>query len=191
MNQEYTFEPAGLEVIMTECVGNTLMRGYYSDLVNSLGIQGSDKVLDYCSGSGIISKKIAKKLKDGQLIFADVSNVWLEHASKKLKAYKAAKAVRLNCFGGKLEDGEYDKILVHYAIHDFPQKYRIEIINQLADNLKGDGILYLREPLGEKHGFKLHELVNLIESIKRLSYEYEIVKKPLIGEFINVKCHLK
>ncbi|WP_190014137.1 hypothetical protein [Geosporobacter subterraneus] len=51
-------------------IGKNLPEGI-SDFVKSLGIQQRDKVLDYCSGSGMIAKGIAGLLKDGLLVYAE------------------------------------------------------------------------------------------------------------------------
>ena len=191
MNIPYEFEPKNLEIIFIECVGNTLIRGYYSELVASLKIKGSNKILDYCCGSGIISRKISRKIKDGELIYTDMSKRWLKHTSSKLKSCKYAKGVFLDNFTGIISGGEYNKILIHYVLHDFPKGYRIQIINQAVKNLRTDGILFIREPMEDSHGIKLHELFNLIESVKKLSYEYEIITKPLIGKYVHIKCRFK
>ena len=170
MKQEYHFEPSRIEIIVTKLIGNTLLQSYYNSFIKILGINNGDKVLDYCSGSGIISKKIAKKLKNGKLIFADVSKEWLRHAARNLSGYKAAKSIHLNDFNSGIMGGKYDKIIVHFALHDFPSDYHFLIINQQIKNLKSDGMIFIREPLVEKHGLELYKLINLLESLKVLSY---------------------
>jgi len=190
MDETYTFEPSDMEVLLTEFIGNSLIRRFYSGFVNKLGIGANDKVLDYCCGSGIISRKILKSLNRGMLVYADVSCKWLRHAAKNLGSYKLAESCSISEFGSMIAGGEYNKIVVHYVLHDFPEQYRIQVINQLVKNMKRDGILFIREPLGEKHGMKFYELVNLLEATKSLTYEYVISKKFIIGEFVDIKCRL-
>lgn len=76
--------------------------------------------------------------------------------------------------------GNYDKIVLYCVIRDF--------LNQLVINLSEKGILYIREPLSENQGIKLHELINLIENTKTLRCEYRINRNLLFGEFVDCKC---
>lgn len=191
MEYIYMFEPSRMEIAITELIGNSLLKPYYRVTVERLGLSADDKVLDYCSGSGILSREILKRLGSGQLVYADVSEKWLKHTEKKLKHSKKAKGEKLRDFRGKLSGGGFDKILVHFSLHDFPGEYRLLIINQLIENLKPTGRLYIREPLGRTHGFPLHELINLLEHTKKLSYEYKIVKNWLVGEYAEIIATLK
>ena len=191
MKYEYIFEPSQMEITITELAGNTLAKPYYRKLAEKLGAAVDDKVLDYCSGSGIIAKEILKRLGQGQLVYADVSEKWLLHAAKKLKHNKNAMREKIRDFQGKISGGEYDKILVHFSLHDFPKEYRLLIINQLVANLKLTGRLYIREPLSITHGFQLHELINLLEYTKKLSYEYKIAKNRFVGECVEIDASLK
>lgn len=191
MMNEYQFEPTLLEVVITELVGNTLGKSYYRKLIKELSINAEDKVLDYCSGSGIISKEIAKYLKNGQLVYADVSEKWLMHAAKKLMHCKNSKAERIQNFQSFISGGDYDIILVHFALHDFPDEYQQLIVNQLIKNLKPSGRIYFREPLGSSHGIEMHELANILEQTKKLSYEYKIEKNRFVGKYVHIKATLK
>lgn len=186
MEERYIYEPSKMEILSTWLIGNTLAKPYYHRTVKKLGLMEDDKVLDYCSGSGIISKMISKQLRRGRLIYADVSEKWLIYAAGKLKYCKNAKGEKIQYFQGKISGGEYDKVLLHFSLHDFPPEYRLKIINQLVVNLKPSGRLFIREPLSINHGIQLHELINLLEYTKKLSYEYEIVRDRLIGEYIDI-----
>lgn len=191
MKENYAYEPSRMEVLITSLVGSSLAQPYYSELVKGMGISPGDKVLDYCSGGGNIAREISKYLLHGQLVYADVSEKWLSQTAKKLMYSRYSLGERITGFTGKLSGGEYDKILVHFSLHDFPGRYRLMIINQLIDNLKPGGRLFIREPLDESHGILLYELINLLEYTKRLSYEYKIVKSRFAGEYADIKAILK
>ncbi|MCX7747799.1 MAG: class I SAM-dependent methyltransferase [Clostridia bacterium] len=191
MDKQYSFEPSKQEIFWTGFIGSTFLQFYYLDFVKHLKIKTTDRILDYCSGSGIISQKAAKYLKWGELVFVDVSRRWLHQAAKRLKPFNRALGLHLCDFDGIIHGGRYNKIIVHDTIHDFPDEYHIRIITQLMKNLKQDGTLFIREPIGTKHGIKLYQLVNLFESIEGISYEYEIVKKRMIGEYVDVRCCFK
>lgn len=191
MEKQYTFEPSGMEILMTEVIGNTLVRWYYKKLANELIIEPDDKVLDYCSGCGTISDIIARNNKQSQLVYADVSERWLCHAEDKLKKHKNAVGVKVSTFKGKICSGSYDKILVHFALHDFPMEYRTLVISQLVENLKPFGKLYIIEPINHKHGIQLFELINLLEHTKRLKYNYQIMKRMIFGEYVRIEASLR
>ncbi len=188
MTRTYIFEPAKAEIVLTELIGSTLLHRYCSKLVDSLKLEKKDKVLDYCSGSGNISKHMAEELQGGQLVYADVSGKWLSHAGKKLEAYKHVQGWKLDDFCGLIGGGNFDKILVHFALHDFPTDYQAAIISQLALNLKQGGVLLIREPLSVKHGMPLHILVNLFEAIKCFSYDYEVKESRLTGKYVDLRA---
>ena len=190
MKQNYVFEPSKSEIMLTEIVGNSFLVPYYEEFVASLNINKKDKVLDYCSGSGNISKKMVKRLREGELVYVDVSRKWLARTKSKVKSYKMAQGSHLCNFTSLILGGWYNKIVVHFTLHDFPGGYHGLIINQLAKNLVPSGTLFIREPISPNHGIKMHDLINLIESTKKFSYKYSIVKKPLVGEFIDIRCIL-
>ncbi|MDF2545985.1 MAG: Methyltransferase type 12 [Anaerosolibacter sp.] len=191
VHREYVFKPSKLEILLTESLGYTLLQRYYTNFVTYLGIKGNEKVLDYCSGSGFIAKRVAHRLNDGQLIYGDISSRWLKLAEKKLWKYKLAKGLLIHDFTDQIEEGGYDKIIIHYALHDFPADYRMPILKQLIENLNKEGILFIREPVGIEHGMQICELINLLEKNKELVYEYNIATRWVMGAFIDVRCWLK
>lgn len=180
-----------MEVLITSLIGSSLAIPYYSDLVKGMDISPGDKVLDYCSGGGNIAREISKYLLQGKLVYADVSEKWLSQTAKRLRYSRNSLGERITGFAGKLCGGEYDKILVHFSLHDFPGRYRIMIINQLIDNLKPGGRLFIREPLDENHGIPLYEIINLLEYTKSLTCEYKIVKSRFAGEYADIQAILK
>lgn len=191
MNQQYTYEPYALEIALTNLLGNSILKPYYANFVRSLDVKDGEKVMDYCAGSGIISKMIAKKGKGGALIYTDVSQKWLAQASRKVKRFSCARGVRLKGFHGLIEGGEYDKIVVHFSLHDFPSEVASVIVHQLIENLGRSGVLVLREPIGKKHGIELHRIVNLLESTKKIDFEYDIEQNRVMGDFVDIRCRLK
>ena len=188
MKEFYKYEPTKGEVFLAELVGYTALHSYYKSFVNELEIHGSEDIIDYCCGNGNISKFLAKRITTGSLIFADVSEKWLNQTAQKLKHCPYSQRFFIKDFGSKIGNSESDIIVLHYSLHDFPKDLWIPIINQLINNLKIGGTLYIREPLSENHGLKLYELTNILESTKKIAYKYSIRKKNLLGHYIDVKC---
>jgi ubiquinone/menaquinone biosynthesis C-methylase UbiE len=184
------FEPSDMEVHLTIIVNGTLLRGYHRAFAESLCLTGGERVLDWCVGSGGIARQIARKLSCGHLVFADVSGKWLACAGRRLRACTRAQAHRIDGFAGPIAGGGFDRIVVHFALHDFPKELCPVIIAQLAENLAPGGILALREPVSKagSHGIRLCDLFNPLEADKALRYDYEIRKRRLVGETVDVRC---
>lgn len=190
---EYRYEPPRLETLLTGLAGATVMARYYRDFAASLGLSGNERVLDWCAGSGAISAHIARRLPSGSLIYADVSETWLRFAGRRLRSWSNASPARLACFEGPVAGGSYGLIVVHYALHDFPEALRPMILGQLAQNLAPGGTLALREPVSRagSHGISPHSLFNLLEAHKELEYQYGFGRHRLAGEYVDARCRLR
>lgn len=181
---EYCFEPSAREVWLTELCSQTILQPYYRGLVASLGLRGTERVLDYCSGSGGLTRLLARALDRGSLVAADVSGRWLFHAEKRLRSYSNTSLVQLIKLSGAIGPGDYDLVFLHYSLHDFPTSLQGRVIMQLLENLKPSGKLFIREPLSD-HGFQLYQLINLLEK-QDLIYTYQPGKSPLVGEYVSI-----
>ncbi|MBE0687997.1 MAG: class I SAM-dependent methyltransferase [Anaerolineaceae bacterium] len=153
------FEPTPLEVKLTLGLGKTLLSPYYHAFARSLNLGGSERVLDFGSGSGICSGHIAELLKpDGYLDCVDISRVWHQVIQRTLKKYS-----HVNYYLGHLEklhlpEDNYNLIVIHFVLHDINVKERFSIINKLSSLLKPDGRIIIREP--QNHGLTLDEMEN-------------------------------
>lgn len=191
MKHEYKHEPKKSEIILTRLLGSTVLQKYYDDFIRELALDRHDVVLDYCAGAGQISSRAARKVTDGKLVYADVSSSWQSLASKKLSKCNVARKCLFHSFDKKLLLGQYDKIIMHFVMHDIDAKYRMAAINHMIMNLKKDGMIYIREPVDDVHGLKLYELINMIEATKVLSYDYVVRESFLIGKYADLKCRLR
>lgn len=172
----YKFEPSNIEVKFTKVMTATIAKKYYMSFLNNITIQENDSILDYCCGSGIVSKLVTNKFKYNKLVYIDVSNKWLKATNKRVKSYNNVKGKVIKSFSELVDENKFDVILVHFVIHDFPEEVREDVIKHIIMNLKEGGTLYIREPIGEDHGVNGEELVNLFKSISkgRLNIEYKI-----------------
>ena len=188
--EHYTYEPSAGEVALTEIVGGTLLKGYYRRFARDLPLQRETRVLDYCAGSGLLAEIIAARMDAGQLVAADVSRVWWWRAVKRLAWLDHVRCVQLAGFDEVIHGGEYDVIVVHFALHDFPPQLRPPVLQQLLRNLQPGGVIHLREPVDRNHGMPLFALINLLEASKQLAYEYRL-GRALVGRFVDVRCWRK
>jgi len=184
----YRFEPSRLEVWLTSCVGHTLLKKYYARFVESLDIRESDRVLDFGCGSGILTKKMARELKSGRLTFIDVSKTWLKVAKRRLRTCNNTEGFQICDFSGQIGDGEFDKIIVHFTLHDFPKDYLEPIIRQLIDHLHPLGRLIIREPIEKKHGLPLYEIHKVLDNTRGVTLKYALHCHEIMGDYADIVC---
>jgi len=187
----YQFEPSQLEVWLTACVGQTLLKSYYVNFIESLDIAESDRILDYGCGSGILTQRIAKELKTGKMTYVDVSKVWLKVTKRRLRAYDDSEGFKIDDFNDRIGSGEYDKIIVHFTLHDFPKIYLKQIIQHLVKHLHPQGRLIIREPIGQKHGLPLHEIYKALDSNKDITLSYALHHHKYMGDYADIVCRIK
>lgn len=68
-----TYEPPALEIWLTRTLGATVLSPYYRGFVRRLGLRGDERVIDYGSGSGVLSRHIAARLEEsgGRLVLRE------------------------------------------------------------------------------------------------------------------------
>lgn len=187
----YNFEPSKIEIWLTNFVGHTLLRKYYESFVRSLAINENDQILDFGCGSGIISKKIAQNLKSGDLTYIDVSSKWLSITKRRLRSNRNTKGYQINNFTSQFSNVRFDKIIVHYTLHDFPRVYLKPMIKQLLENLHTNGSLIIREPIDIKHGISLYEIRQLLDCFDYVTPKYQIHCNEIMGDSVEIICRFK
>lgn len=110
------YEPSLAEIVLTNAMGNTLMHPYYMSFVKGLDIKPFDTVLDFCCGSGIISRKIARLLPEGHLVCADVSQKWLLNTQEKVLPYNASIKLLDNLLPRKLYKEKFRSQGSYYSV---------------------------------------------------------------------------
>ena len=159
-------------------------RTLYKELLKALDLNGSESVLDFGSGAGILAKKIIKNLSnDGKLTCLDLSEAFLNKVRKKLR-----KNTNVNFLLGDIREMDipsdsFDKILITWVIHHIEEEQRLGLVGSIADTLKADGKIYVIEYLTPPHGISeeiLFELFNGMGLSERMVYQR---KNAAIFEF--------
>jgi ubiquinone/menaquinone biosynthesis C-methylase UbiE len=164
-------EPSATEVRLTRLVG-----GFGLDLV------GSERVLDFGSGSGVCSKYLAARLQEGggHLTCLDVSRTWNTVIQKMLKCYLNVDYLLGDIAAVGIPDKSFDAVVSHFALHDIPATERRSIVEQWARVLKTGGKAFVREPIGS-HGIPGNGLQHLMADNGFDVVCSHIEKLPLMG----------
>ena len=154
--------------------------------MNSFGLEGSESVLDYGSGSGRISRHIAERLLqgNGHLTCVDVSKVWFETIQKRLKKYHNVDFKLGDIAALDIADNAYDIVVVHFVLHHVEKDERQEKVDILARKLKPHGRLFIREPTRAEHGTPPAEIRALM-STAGLHERESRMTRSLMGEVFD------
>jgi ubiquinone/menaquinone biosynthesis C-methylase UbiE len=149
-----SYEPNDLEIGITLGLGLTLLSPYYLSFVNTIGLTGKERVLEFGSGSGICSRHIAHRLthRGGRLDCIDVSSRWMKTIQRTLRRYE-----NVNYYLGNLDDLDlemksYDLIVSHYALHKVPIAELSHHLFSFSRLLNTRGRVVFREPMGKMPG---------------------------------------
>jgi ubiquinone/menaquinone biosynthesis C-methylase UbiE len=145
--------PPGLEIFLDTFIKGRLFGFYFRRYVQKLDIKGDERVLDFGSGSGVVSRHIADLLNDGgELTFLDISPAWMEVARREFGGRTNVKFVTGDLLEMDIAPGSYDAVFVHFALHDVPPEQQPLIAVAFADLLCDGGKLLIREPVKASHG---------------------------------------
>jgi len=159
------YKPSQLELLVDPLLEMTILRPRYIDLIRYMGLKGSERVLDFGSGPGVISGMIAKELEKGggRVSCLDVTKEWLDQAKRRLRRRLNVEFIFGDIRTQKIPKSSFDAVVVHYVIHDIEKGDRKEIISALADILASGGRLHIREPISKSHGMPADELRTLLK----------------------------
>jgi ubiquinone/menaquinone biosynthesis C-methylase UbiE len=132
-------------------------------------------VLDLGCGPGYFTVEIAKMLRSGKVVAADLQEGMLSIVKNKIKGTDLEERIVLH----KCEDdktGVSDKvdfILAFYMIHEVPDQKRL--FDELRSILKLNGKLYIIEPKFHVTGKMFNDMINKLEDSG-----FRIVDRPKV-----------
>jgi ubiquinone/menaquinone biosynthesis C-methylase UbiE len=157
-------------------------RSYYKELLKALKLTGSETILDFGSGAGVLAKKLIKKLSiDGKLTCLDLSETFLRRTQKKLHHYTNVDFLLGDVRELDIPPNSFDRITISWVIHHLPKEILAEIIQSLVYTLKPDGKVYVIEFLALPHGISETALFELFNGMG--FYENPIFRKKKTGVF--------
>jgi ubiquinone/menaquinone biosynthesis C-methylase UbiE len=177
-------EPGSTEVFFTVAVCYSIGSPFYKNYTKSLNLKGNEKILDYGSGSGALSRHVAQILLkgEGHLTCVDISRKWMNIIKKMMNKYP-----NVNFKFGKIDnvdipDESYDAIVIHYVLHDIESDLRGDILKVLIQKLKDGGKIYIREPIADNHGMPTSEIKKLMQKAGLKEINLKINKIRFMGQ---------
>lgn len=146
-------DPSRFSVYLHEFFWFRLMRGYYRKFVQSFGLSGDERVLDFGCGPGAASRFIAPALdKGGELTCMDISPTWIARARKHLSGLSNVAFYVQDIQQWEANENYYDVIVIHFMLHDVPASNRPDVVMALSAKMKPGARLIIREPSKDEHG---------------------------------------
>ncbi len=139
---------------------------YYKELLKALQLGGSESILDFGSGTGVLAKKIIKELsKEGKLTCLDRSDAFLGKVRKKLRKYTNVDFILGDIREMGIPANSFDRITISWVIHHLHKEELPDILQSIVNTLKPDGKVYLIEFLAPPHGIPEAELFMFFNEI--------------------------
>ena len=152
-------------------------RKFYKELITALSLNGTESVLDFGSGTGVLAKKIIKELTDGgTLTCLDLSPAFLNRVRKKLRNYTNVTYMLGDIREINIPASTFDKIVITWVIHHLDNEVRSDLLQSIVKTLKQDGKIYVIEFLTPPHGIPEEALKDIFNRLG-LSGKTEYRKK--------------
>jgi ubiquinone/menaquinone biosynthesis C-methylase UbiE len=137
---------------------------FYKSYVKSLGLKGSERVLEPGSGSGGLSRYIAPILLkgNGRLTCNDISESRMRVLRRMVRKYSNVEFKVGDISNLNIEDGSFDVVIIHFMLHEVEQPSRQNFVKTVSRKLKDGGKLFIREPIRESHGMPEEEIRQLM-----------------------------
>ena len=147
------------------------IEGESNSVLDSLGVDKNDVLIDFGSGTGIFTVQAARRCK---MVYAvDVSKAMLDYA--KTKAEKAGVS-NINFFLGgflnfEIEEEAVDFITTTFAFHHIPDFWKGIALKRLCKMLKSGGRLYIHDAVIQEEE-AIENIQALIEKLVHPVNEY-------------------
>jgi ubiquinone/menaquinone biosynthesis C-methylase UbiE len=153
-----------LRIIEEELVDYRIRsRFYHPGYVKTMGLSGSERVLEFGSGGGCLSRALASTLSpEGTLTCVEILPYWVEKAKRRLKTFTNIEYLQGDITRMPVPENHFDTIIIHFVLYDIAPTDRIDIVSALAKCLRPEGTLIIHEPANSWHGMPLSEIRTLM-----------------------------
>jgi ubiquinone/menaquinone biosynthesis C-methylase UbiE len=131
-------------------------------LIKRLDLREDFNVLEIGPGPGYFSVKVAKELKKGKLVLADIQQEMLDYSRKRLNARNINNVEYKLCNGKTLDfDNEsFDRVFMVTVIGEVDNKR--EYLKEIKRIIKDEGVLSISELAGDPDKLSIEELKDLV-----------------------------
>jgi len=152
--------PPLMRIIKEELIDYQIRsRFYHPAYVKRLGLTGTERVLEFGSGGGCLSRALARTLSpEGSLSCVEISPYWVEKARRRLKVFTNIEYLQGDITRMPIPENHFDTVIIHFVLHDIEPSARIDVVSALAKCLRPEGTLFIREPAKPEHGMPLSEI---------------------------------
>jgi ubiquinone/menaquinone biosynthesis C-methylase UbiE len=190
---EYQFKQVDFDHPSFLFVLEDILKGFlgchfiYDPYIRSFGLRGDEKILDFGCGGGTGSKCLLKFLdKNGHLTCVDTSDYWINRAKKRLSKFTNVELIAGDIRELPIPNHTFDIITLMHVLHDIEPAGRQSVVNSLAQKLKRDGSLFIREPIRISHGIAVNELKSLLKNADFWELNHEQNKTEYQGRYLKV-----
>jgi ubiquinone/menaquinone biosynthesis C-methylase UbiE len=133
--------------------------------VRSLTFNGDERVLEFGSGGGCLSRALAQVLQNGgSLTCVDTLRYWITKAQSRLKPWTNIEFLTGDVTRMQLPEAKFDAVVIHFVLHDVLPDARSDVMDALAKTLHPEGVLHIREPAKPGHGMPVSEIRALMRA---------------------------
>lgn len=138
---------------------------YHPKYVRSLNFSGNERVLEFGSGGGCLSRALAHALQNGgSLSCVDTSRYWITKAQQRLKPFTNIEFLTGDVTRIQLLEAKFDAVVIHFVLHDVLPAARSDVLDALTKTLRPEGLLHIREPAKPGHGMPVSEIRALMRA---------------------------
>ncbi len=153
-----------MRIIEEELIENLILsHTYYPAYAAGLGLAGHERLLEFGSGGGLLSRELVSILfPEGSLTCIDISKYWMDKARRRLSHFPGIEYRCGDVTVMELPENRFDAIIIHFSLHEVDGQQRIDVLSRLAKTLRPEGTLHIREPARQDHGMEIDEIRNLM-----------------------------
>ncbi|MBC8184155.1 class I SAM-dependent methyltransferase [candidate division KSB1 bacterium] len=145
---ESKVEVTGFEARHYDTLLNVLSLGSYipfiKNAISKIDLQPNDRILDLGCGTGRNSCLMAKYLgENGSIVGLDIGKEMIEQFEKKFENYPNVEIQNLRIDEPLPFEDEFDKALLSFVFHGFPNDKKEIIVRNVKKALKPGGALYI------------------------------------------------
>ena len=117
---------------------------FIEEAIKLMKIGPQDRILDLGAGTGRNACLMMEHIsKEGELIGTDISEEMISQFKKKCANFSNARIVHARVEQSLPFEGEFDKVVISFVLHGFPQDVREVVIQSVFKILKGSGSLFI------------------------------------------------